>query len=65
MKKLQGTNVYIAETDLRDKGFSVEVEKGKWAIGREIGYIGFLHTLRCALRVLFHEADIVIWKQYE
>lgn len=65
MKKLEGTNIFIAEKDLKDTGTQVEVEKGKWAIARPIGYYGFFWTLNCAWKVLKHEADIIIWKQYE
>lgn len=65
-KKLEGTNVFVGEKDLRLEGMpQVEVERGKWALARPIGYIGFWHTLKCALKVLKHEADIIIWKQYE
>lgn len=65
MKKLEGTNIFIAERDLKDSGHQVEVEKGKWTIARPIGYQDFFWTLKCAWKVLKHEADIVIWKQYE
>jgi hypothetical protein len=65
MRKLEGTNIFIAERDLKDNGMQAEVEKGKWAIARPIGFISFWHTLTCAIKVLKHEADIIIWKQYE
>ena len=63
--KLYGTNTFIAERDLKDTGSQVEVEKGKWAIARPLGYVSFFYTLKCAWKVLKHEADIIIWKQYE
>jgi hypothetical protein len=65
MNKLEGTNIFIAQEDL--KGFDTlqEVEKGHWEIARPVGYIGFWHTLDCAMKVLRHEADIVVWKVWK
>lgn len=63
MKDLEGTNVFIAEKDLKGSTFHRH-KNGQEHIARPIGYIGFFFTLDCAWKVLTHKADIVTWRDY-
>ncbi len=63
---MRGINVFIGEEDLKDQGHTVNVITNDgcsgWVVARPLGYIGLLHTLQCAWKVLRGKADIVIWK---
>jgi len=63
---MKGTNIFIGEKDLKDTGTSVissnELTRETWVLARPVGYLSFWFTLKCALKVLTHDADIVIWK---
>lgn len=63
MSKLLGTNIFIGNRDLKDNGAAQHFVNGKWGTARPVGYIGFWHTLQCALKVLRGEADIVVWEE--
>lgn len=60
---LYGVNVYVGERDIRPKGHAEkQLPSGEWVTARELGYVSALDRLKCALKVLRGEADIVIWQ---
>lgn len=63
--KLRGTNEFIGEYDLSDNGAKLLNSSNDWVIARPEGYKSFWFTLKCAWKVLTHQADIVIWEEQE
>lgn len=66
MKKLEGTNIYVAERDFKDEATRLthHHKNGQKHMARPDGYVGFFYTLDCAWKVLTHQADIVLWEDH-
>lgn len=62
---MQGTNIYFGERDLKDYGNQNSCDGINYFTARPLGFISFIYRVKCAMRVISGEADIVVWGEHD